>query len=210
MITKSPVFEETLKNYLGQISQIEFKSLEDKLGVEVEKDEVMVPFFGKPYRVSAKGIIDPSGKQPPLEISVVLCKYLLLCPDPNPIVDQWVSYRDFKDSGPLTSYFFNAVEQPIASHFSGRLGEFKESCKVLGGFSPDIKLSYDLFVQFNLLPKVPVLLLYNDVDDEFTSHCSILFERRAEKYLDAECLAILGMLLSVYLRKRVGKDLNTK
>jgi len=210
MITKSPVFEETLKNYLDQVSQIEFKSLEDKLGVEVEKDEVMVPFFGKPYRVSAKGIIDPSGKQPPLEISVVLCKYLLLCPDPNPIVDQWVSYRDFKDSGPLTSYFFNAVEQPIASHFSGRLGEFKESCKVLGGFSPDIKLSYDLFVQFNLLPKVPVLLLYNDVDDKFPPHCSILFERRAEKYLDAECLAILGMLLSVYLRKRVGKDLNTK
>jgi hypothetical protein len=210
MITKSPVFEETLKNYLDQVSQTEFKSLEDKLGVEVGKDEVIVPFFGEPYRVSAKGIIDPSGKQPPLEISVVLCKYLLLCPDVDPIADQWVSYRDFKDSGPLTSYFFNAVEQPIASHFSGRLGELKESCKILGGFSPDIKLSYDLFVQFNLLPKVPVLLLYNDVDDEFPPHCSILFERRAEKYLDAECLAILGMLLSVYLRKRVGKDLNTK
>jgi len=210
MITKSPVFEETLKNYLGQVGQIELKSLEDKLGVEVEKDEVIVPFFGKPYRVSEGGVIDPSGKQPPLELSVVLCKYLLLCPTTNPITDQWVSYRDFKDSGPLTSFFLNAVEQPVAHHFSGRLDDLKASCDMLGGYQPFIKLSYELSVQFNPLPKVPLLLLYNDADDEFPAHCSILFERRAEKYLDAECLAILGMLLSVYLRKRIEKELNIK
>jgi hypothetical protein len=62
-------------------------------------------------------------------------------------------------------------------------------------------------MQFNALPRVPVLLLFNDADDEFPAHCSLLFEGRAEKYLDAECLAILGMLLSVYLRKRAEKDL---
>ncbi|MEA1947837.1 MAG: DUF3786 domain-containing protein [Thermodesulfobacteriota bacterium] len=210
MIAKSAVFEETLKNYLGQLGQIDFKYLENILGVAVEKDEVMVPFFGKPYRVSAKGVIDPSGKQPPLEISVVLCKYLLLYPKTNPIADQWVSYRDFKDSGPLTSFFLNAVEQPVANHFSGRLGELKASCDMLEGYQPVIKLSYELSVQFNPLPKVPLLLLYNDKDDEFPAHCSILFERRAEKYLDAECLAILGMLLSVYLRKRIEKELHIK
>jgi hypothetical protein len=210
MFTKSKVFEETLKNYLGQLGQIEFKYLENILGVAVEKDEIMVPFFGKPYRVSTKSVIDPSGKQPPLEISVVLCKYLLLYPKTNPIADEWVSYRDFKDSGPLTSFFLNAVEQPVANHFSGRLGELKASCDMLGGYQPLIELSYELSVQFNPLPKVPLLLLYNDKDDEFPAHCSILFERRAEKYLDAECLAILGMLLSVYLRKRIEKELNIK
>ncbi|MGD2028626.1 MAG: DUF3786 domain-containing protein [Desulfobacterales bacterium] len=210
MFATSKVFEETLKNYLGQLGQIEFKYLENRLGVAVEKDEVTVPFFGKPYRVSGKGVMDPSGKQPPLEISVVLCKYLLLCPKTNPITDEWVSYRDFKDSGPLTVFFLNAVEQPVASHFSGRLDELKASCDRLGGYQPFMKLSYELSMQFSPLPKVPLLLLYNDEDDEFPAHCSILFERRAEKYLDAECLAILGMLLSVYLRQRIEKELNIK
>jgi hypothetical protein len=210
MITKSKAFEETLKNYLGQLGRIEFKYLENILGVAVENDEVVIPFFGKPYRVSTKGVRDPSGKQPPLEISVVLCKYLLLYPKTNPIADQWVSYRDFKDSGPLTKFFLTAVEQPVANHFSGRLNELKASCDMLGGYPPLIKLSYELSVQFNPLPKVPLLLLYNDADDEFPAHCSILFERRAEKYLDAECLAILGMLLSVYLRKRIETELNIK
>jgi hypothetical protein len=210
MFAKSKVFEETLKNYLSQLGRIEFKFLENILGVGVEKDEVMVPFFGKPYRVSTKGVSDPSGKQPPLEISVVLCRYLLLYPKTNPIDDQWVSYRDFKDSGPLTKFFLNAVEQPVANHFSGRLDELKASCDLLGGYQPFIELSYELSAQFNPLPKIPLLLLYNDADDEFPAHCSILFERRAEKYLDAECLAILGMLLSVYLRKRIEKELHIK
>jgi hypothetical protein len=210
MITKSQVFEETLKNYLGQLGQIDLKYLENILGVGVEKDEVMVPFFGKPYRVSAKGVTDPSGRQPPLEISVVLCRYLLLYPKTNPMADQWVSYRDFKDSGPLTKFFLNAVEEPVAHHFSGRLDELKASCDMLGGYQPLIQLSYELSVQFNPLPKVPLLLLYNDADDEFPAHCSVLFERRAEKYLDAECLAILGMLLSIYLRKRIENELTIK
>jgi hypothetical protein len=210
MFAKSKVFEETLKNYLGQLDRIEFKYLENILGVGVEKDEVMVPFFGKPYRVSSKGVIDPSGRQPPLEISVVLCRYLLLYPKTNPIDDQWVSYRDFKDSGPLTKFFLTAVEQPVAHHFSGKLDELEASCELLGGYQPFIELSYELSVQFNPLPKVPLLLLYNDADDEFPAHCSILFERRAEKYLDAECLAILGMLLSVYLRKQIEKELHLK
>ena len=210
MFTTSKVFEETLKNYLSQLARIEFKYLENILGVGVEKNEAIIPFFGTPYRVSAKGVSDPSGKQPPLEISVVLCRYLLLYPKTNPIDDQWVSYRDFKDSGPLTTFFLTAVEQPVAHHFSGRLEALKASCELLGGYQPLIKLSYELSAQFNALPKVPLLLLYNDADDEFPAHCSILFERRAEKYLDAECLAILGMLLSVYLRKRTEKELNVK
>lgn len=204
------VFEKTYRSYLEQIAEIDFKSLEKKLGLQVEENNAKVTFFNKPFTVSAKGIINPSGKQPPLETSVVLCNYFLRCPEVEPVNDDWVSYRDFKDSGPLTVYFANAVEKPVADHFSGRLDALEKSCKALGGSPADIELSYDLSMQFSPLPKIPVLLLYNDADDEFPAHCSILFERRAEEYLDAESLAILGMLISVCLRKRADKDLNLK
>jgi hypothetical protein len=36
------------------------------------------------------------------------------------------------------------------------------------------------------------LLLFNDKDDEFPAQCSVLFERRAQKFLDMECLAMVG------------------
>jgi dienelactone hydrolase len=54
-------------------------------------------------------------------------------------------------------------------------------------------------MRFDALPKIPILLLFNDADDEFPAQCLLLFERRAEKYLDMECLAILGWLLAGYL-----------
>jgi hypothetical protein len=43
-------------------------------------------------------------------------------------------------------------------------------------------------------------MLYNDTDDEFAAKCSVLFERRAEAYLDAECLAMVGRLLFTSLK----------
>jgi hypothetical protein len=58
-------------------------------------------------------------------------------------------------------------------------------------------------MQFNALPKIPVLMLFNDTDDEFPAQCAVLFERRAEKYLDMECLAMVGMLLFEYLKLAV-------
>jgi hypothetical protein len=55
-------------------------------------------------------------------------------------------------------------------------------------------------MQFDALPKVPILLLFNDLDSEFPAQSSVLFERRASKYLDVECLAMAGWLFSEYLR----------
>ena len=49
---------------------------------------------------------------------------------------------------------------------------------------------------------MPVLLLFNDTDEEFAAQSTVLFERRAEKYLDAECLAMVGMLLYEYLKAK--------
>ncbi|MCP4666106.1 MAG: DUF3786 domain-containing protein, partial [Deltaproteobacteria bacterium] len=82
-----------------------------------------------------------------------------------------------------------------------RLRELAEASNALGGRPPDMDLSYELSVQFDPLPRVPLLMLFNDQDEEFPATCSVLFERRAEKYLDAECLAMLGRLLFTSLTK---------
>jgi hypothetical protein len=202
MTDLSSAFEETYQIYLERIAGLTFESLEKNLGVIVEKDEVIVPLLGKPYRISAKGIVGPAGKRPSLEICVVLSNYIILCNDDYSVGDEWVSYRDFKDAGPLTVFYANSVEKPIARHFSGKLRELETSCLSYGGFSPDLDVSYELSMQFNPLPKIPMLLLFNDVDEEFSAHCSLLFEKHADKYLDAESLAILGMILSTYLRRK--------
>lgn len=204
MTSKNSVFEKTYKYYIAQVAGIDFKSIEQKLGVQVEGNEIIIPLFGRPHKVSGNGITDPSGKQPSLDICVNLCKYLLLCPGVYPREKERVSFRDLKDSGPLTTYFANNVERAIAAYFTGRLDDLKEASKTLEGYPPDIEVTYDLSMRFDAFPQVPVMLLFNDADDEFPTKSSVLFERRAEKYLDAECLAMVGRLLFTCLKKSVN------
>ncbi len=200
---KSSVFEETYNNYLAQIAELDFKKIADQLGAEMAGDELVIPFFGKPHRISAAGITAPSGSRPNFSVCVVLFKYLLLCPDHDPIENDWVSFKDFKDSAPFSGAFVNYTEAPLAKYFSGRLKDLEAACRGIHGHPPVAKFSYDLCMQFKALPKIPILMLFNDADDEFSAHCMVLFERRAENYLDMECLAMVGMLLFEYLKPAV-------
>jgi hypothetical protein len=201
---QSPVFEKTYQEYLKQITKIDVRSIQEKLGVQLEGNATIIPLFGKPTRVSARGIIDQSGQRPSFDICVILCKHLLLCPASIPKETEWTAYRDLKDAGPLTAYFAHDVERSIAARFSGRLRELETAGRALGGCRPEMKFSHDVSMRFEALPRVPLLMLYNDADEEFPAQCSVLFERRAERYLDAECLAMVGRLLFTNLETAAG------
>ena len=201
---KPHIYEQTYQDYLSRIAELDFPFLADKLGIQLDGQHVIIPFFGKPYRISTKGITDPSNRQPHLSVSVILCKYLLMCPMIEPLEGNWMSYKDFKDAAPLIWAFSNTVTHPIAITFSGRLTELEEAGKSIGGYAPADELSYDLSMRFDALPKLPLLLLFNDKDDEFPAQCSVLFEQRTEKFLDMECLAMVGMLFFQYLKAEAG------
>ena len=115
-----------------------------------------------------------------------------------------MSYKDFKDAVPLIRAFYNTVTHPIAKTFSGRSAELEKAGRKIGGYAPADAFSYDLSMRFDALPKLPLLLLFNDKDDEFPAQCSVLFEQRAEKFLDMECLAMVGMLFFDYLKAAAG------
>jgi hypothetical protein len=94
----------------------------------------------------------------------------------------------------------NHTERPIVQNYSNRLKDLAAACEKLGGRDPGLDLNYQLIMKLYPLPKVPVLLLFDDVDEEFPAQCKVLFERRAEHYLDPECLAIIGTLLNGFLK----------
>jgi len=201
MAEKSQVFEETYEDYLTRIAGLDFNFIADRLGVKVDGADIIVPLFGRPYRVSAKGIADSSGRQPHLSVSVILCKYLLMCPLIEPLGGNWMAYKDFKDAAPLIQAFSNTVTRPLAETFTGRVTELETAGSRMGGYAPSEEFPYDLCMQFDALPKVPLLLLFNDQDDEFPAQCGVLFEKRTEKFIDMECLAMVGMLFFEYLKK---------
>ncbi len=200
----SDVYEKTYQYYLSQFNDINLMAIEQNLGVRLDKPDIIVPLFGSPYTVSSKGVTGAPGEKPALYICIILFKYLLMCPDVLPGKKEWASFKDLKDSGPLTAYFANDIERPLAAQFTGKLETLKNAGKAIGGCAADVQASYDLAMQFNALPQVPLLLLFNDGDDEFDASCSILFEDCAEQFLDPECLAMAAGHLLIKLKKAAG------
>jgi hypothetical protein len=192
----SPVFEENYQYYLDQLAAVDLPPRAEVLGAAVDGDGLAVPFFGRPHRVSAGGIFGPDGLRPPYSICIILFKYVLRCPEAVPARGPWASFRDFRDAGPLVVFFANEVEAVIANHFEGGVRRLASAARALGGRAPDERFSHDLSVQFDPLPRLSMLMLFNDRDEEFPARCSVLFERRTEAYLDMESVAVLGHVLS--------------
>lgn len=201
MTEKSDIFDKTYDHYIGKIAKLDFSAFAADLGVKTDGETVTIPFFNTPYVVTRNGVKTPDGKPASFGVGVVLCNYLIQCPDDRPRDDEWYSYKDFKDAAPLVGTFANTVEGPIAENFSGRLTDLDRSGRILGGIEPSITFSYDLNLLIQALPRIPVLLLFNDADEEFPADCKVLFEKRTESYLDMECVAIIGMLLSEFLQR---------
>lgn len=205
MRNPAPIFEETVRDYLAQVAQIDLAGIAETLAITVERGEALIPFLGKTYRVSSSGVFDDSGLEPIHAIRIALCRYLLLAPPASPRQgEDWVSYKDFRDAAPFVSGFVNNSERAIARTFSGRLEPLREAAGRLGAVPPALELSYQFTAQIQALPQIPLLLLFNDEDEDFPAQCTLLFQRRAEKFLDMECLAIIGWLLADSLAQTAG------
>ena len=51
-------------------------------------------------------------------------------------------------------------------------------------------------LEFTALPRVPMALSFYDGDDELEAEARVFFDMGIDRYLDMECIAVLGRLLT--------------
>jgi hypothetical protein len=199
------IFEENYKDYQAQLSKVDLESVKDKLGILTDPQGMVLPFFNKRFLVSKDGLTDESGRRPGYSVAVILFKYILLCPDEPHFDEEWASFKDFKRVSHFTNvnFFASDTEKVIEQHFSGRLEDLRKACERLGGFPHEMETHYDLSMQFQALPRLSLLLLFNDGDEEFPAKGTVLFQRQAEYYLDPESLVMTSAYLAKNLKKQV-------
>ncbi len=204
----SPVFEQHYDAYLRQLAGLDLAALGAALGGRVEdlsgNTVVHQSYFNRPYKISSKGIARSSGQKAGYDTCIILCRYFIMARDwmgKNSLGDacEWVGFRDLKDSGPLTVYFRDNVEQVLSDTLSGQLSGASAICAELNAAAPDMDVSYDLALEIQALPMIPMLLLFNDAEEGFPASCSILFRAGVETFLDAECIAMLGYRLAAII-----------
>ena len=206
MSEKAAVFETTYQNYLDQLTAIDYLSRADRLGADVAGKALKISVYGTPYSISREGVRDADGTQTNFAISVVLCCYILQCPDTVPPAGDWMTYREFRNAGPLVSYFTANTQKIIETAFAGNPAGLVTACQGLGGRPFDDGASYDISLTFDFLPRIPVLLRFNDRDSEFPAQSAIMFPQSAEAFLDMECMAIGGTLLAGKLTQSLQRQ----
>ena len=192
MFDGAKIFETHYEDYCKKINRCDLDAAAKILKIDPEGDGVKIRFLDRIYRVSGKGIEDREGRRPGYGLCVVLAKYLILCPDRIHDDPQWVSFKDFKKDAGFTNvnFFTSDTEQAILKYFAGNVAGLTQACKTLGAVSHDIGVSYDVAMAFEVLPRISLLLLFNDRDEEFPAQCRVLFQKHAEFYLDPESLAM--------------------
>jgi len=204
MAPSNPIFKKNYTDYLKGLDTVDFSVLPSILGITVDEERRIahIPFFYTDYQISASGVFDKNGKRPNYDTCVILLKYILMCPKQIPRENDWVNFRDFKSSGyshhsSLADYTVLA----IAGYYEGNISRLKKAAEALNGRRPETDYPYGLSMVFSVLPRIPILFLFNDEEEFFPAQALILFERRAEHFLDAECLAMIGSSLFKHLKQ---------
>lgn len=199
------LFLESEKKYLDRLEGVDVALKSEILGVRHNGSSLIIPLYGNPYHVSAQGVRDPSGNRANPAVSVLLLTYVLNCPDEIPPPGDWITFREFKGAGVLSDFFTQNSNKIIQTAFSNKLEQLRSLSQKLGGIPSEEFVSFDIAMRFNALPRVPVVLRFNDIDVPYPAQCSIIFRRSAEIFLDLESIGIVGTLLTGSIIRGTGE-----
>lgn len=193
---ESKSFDKQYANYLSQIKTIDFAKKTEILGIQKQEQLFVFDFFNRQIAFDGNDFIDMQGHAVTTAIKVMLCNYLLMCPDKIlKASNRLVTFREFSNAGPLFSRFTENTGKIISTTFSGKMDKLKTWCRDLGGTIMETA-SYDLSVDFRALPRVSIILNFNDTDERMPANALFLLHDDAEMYLDLKSLTILCTYLT--------------
>jgi hypothetical protein len=165
--------------------------------------EAEVPFMGTTYLVSNAGVRRTDGRRVPDINGSALIRYVLRGSRSRP-AGQFVTFAQL--AGPLFkqgSYSESALEQPIIKRFQGRIPELLSQAASLGGYQGGEAGFGGVSLIFDLLPHIPLQLIFYDRNDEFPARATLLYARNATQLIDFEVLAVL---VTVFVQTLMGMN----
>lgn len=188
-------YEEVYSGLVDRLARADFRHAMRFLEARDTGENVAVDVLGRTCLAGPNGVSAADGGDLDFTVRIVL-SYYILHGGSGDLDGNWVAYRDFKDGAFFHAAFSQIVENEIAQRFSGRMAELELRGAALGGQPLAAGLGGDLCFYFPALPRVPLVLVFYDADEDFSSSARVLFDSAAPKFLDMECLAVLGLILA--------------
>ncbi len=157
-----------------------------------------VPFFGEAYRVEyPKGSVlrREDGSQAGDREALIILHYLIQA-DGTPLKGEWVAYRDLPGARYHEPAFVAEVERPLSRGLAGRLDSLRFWVSIAAN---PVDIAGDIAFNLFVLPRVSLLIIFNEQDEEFAASARVLFDICAPNYLPTEDLSILAELATAHI-----------
>jgi hypothetical protein len=168
--------------------------------------ETSLVFFllgeGLRLRLPDYEICRPAGP-PPAELHQLLALYYFAWADGTPVNGHWISFAELPDGRFYNLAFQSYTGVELGRVFGSDLPALERAANRLNGVVQPVG---DRAYAFNVLPRLPLLLVYWRGDEDFPPACQLLFDASAPHYLPTDGCAITGSLLTRQLIK-AARDL---
>ncbi len=124
--------------------------------------------------------------------------YYFSTADGTPLSGNWIAFSDLPDGRFYARAFQSYTGQELARAFQGDQERFVRAAQNLGG--QHYALGNASF-SFQALPRVPLLAVFWQGDEDFPASFQVLFDACASHYLPTDAYAILGSTLT---RRLIG------
>lgn len=197
--------EKALRALLATLKDADLATQAEKCGglfFPAPEEQVLLRFLDGEYWVTRTVVRAASGEDPTVWVKIFLLIYLTRATG-RPEGGTWVSYRDLPNTASKAKSFDDCTAR-VAAEFAGHPERLERAVLSLGGV-PVESSSADRAYRLQVLPRVPVALLFWDKDEEFPARVLFLLDGRVLDYLDQEALVFLAEALAGRL---LGQDLN--
>jgi hypothetical protein len=188
-------YKRIYQDLLKDLSKADISSSAEKLGLVRNKtNEIEIPFMGQKFLVSNNGVKRADGKRFIESIGSVLIHYIMKACDEK-AGGQFVTFAALAGPGfSEGSYSSSALENPLIKRFQGKVPELLSAAKGAGGRPGGDAGLGGISLIFDLLPHIPIQLVFYDRDDEFSARVILLFDSNATSFLEFEFLAVLATI----------------
>jgi len=161
----------------------------------LEAGAFYLPMWGRDIFVSYPGFVAQHGqsKEELIVPEQALVIYHFVTTNGTPETRQWISFTDLPDGRFYSQAFQGYTGQELARMFDSDHERFEAAALISSGKPHDLgAVSYE----FQLFPRVPLLVVMWEGDEDFPTSFRILFDASVANHLPTDACAIAGSMLT--------------
>lgn len=137
--------------------------------------------------------INPHLQEPLSIFHQALIIYYFYTADGYPLTDKWISFSELPDGRFYNQAYQGYTGKLLAHHFQDNLDKLIRAVQLTHG--EEVTFA-DRAFRYQVLPCLPLLLVYWQGDEDFPPNYQILFDASVIHYIPTDACAIAGKLLT--------------